>query len=138
MTELSTFRLYLMRALYLLIFVAMGSLVWPQILRHDASWGLVHGVGASLLGALTAMAALGIRYPVQMLPLLLFEFLWKSIWLLAVAVPLWSEHRLDADVIDNIQACLVGIVLCPIVIPWRYVFTHYVIGRGDRWRPGAA
>jgi hypothetical protein len=34
MTEVSTFRLYLMRALYLLIFVGQGSLQLPRIIHH--------------------------------------------------------------------------------------------------------
>ena len=66
----------------------------------------MHGVACSLLAALSAIAALGVRYPVQMLPLLLFELLWKSIWLLAIALP----------------------------FPWPYVYANYVRKPGDRWK----
>jgi hypothetical protein len=27
-----------------------------------------------------------------------------------------------------------GVVLCPLVIPWGYVFTNYVRKAGDRWK----
>jgi hypothetical protein len=134
MTEVSTFRLYLMRAMYLLIFVGLGSEVWPGIIHHAKPWDLMHGVACSLLAALSAMVALGIRYPLQMLPLLLFELLWKAIWLVAVALPLWSAHQLDPDTMETVKACLMGIVLCPIVIPWPYVLANYVKKPGDRWR----
>ncbi|HMD86918.1 MAG TPA: hypothetical protein VKO18_19690 [Terriglobia bacterium] len=134
MTEVSTFRLYLMRAMYLLIFVGLGSEVWPGIIHHAKPWDLMHGVACSLLAALSALMALGIRYPLQMLPLLLFELLWKAIWLLAVALPLWSAHQLDPDTMETVKACLMGIVLCPIVIPWPYVLANYVKKPGDRWR----
>ena len=134
MNEISTFRLYLMRAMYLLISVGLGSEVWPGIIHHAKPWDLMHGVACSLLAALSAMVALGIRYPLQMLPLLLFELLWKAIWLIAVALPLWSVHQLDPDTMETVKACLMGIVLCPIVIPWPYVLANYVKEPGDRWR----
>ena len=134
MSEVSTFRLYLMRAMYLLIFVGLGSEVWPGIIHHARPWDLMHGVACSLLAALSAMMGLGIRYPLQMLPMLLFELLWKAIWLLAVALPLWSAHQLDPDTMDTVKACLMGVVLCLIVIPWPYVLANYVKKPGDRWR----
>ena len=133
MTDVSTFRLYLMRALYLLIFVGLGSEIWPLMIHHKP-WDLMHGVACSLLAALSALMALGIRYPLQMLPLLLYELLWKAIWLAAVALPLWSAHQLDPDTMETVKACLMGIVLCPIVIPWPYVLANYLKKPGDRWR----
>jgi len=36
MTEVSTFRLYLLRATYLLIAVGMGVQIWPGILQHPS------------------------------------------------------------------------------------------------------
>jgi len=88
----------------------------------------------SLLAALSAIVVLGVRYPVQMLPLLLFELLWKSIWLLAIALPLWLAHQIDPDTADTVFACLTGVVLVPIVVPWPYVYANYVRKPGDRWR----
>ncbi|AIY41061.1 hypothetical protein LT85_1903 [Collimonas arenae] len=29
---------------------------------------------------------------------------------------------------------ILWVVIVPFVIPWRYVFVHYVQKRGDRWR----
>ena len=84
-------------------------------------------------GAVSALALLGLRYPLQMLPLLFFELVWKSIWLIVVALPLWSAHQpMDAKT-SAVLACLMGVIF-PIVIPWRYVFSNYVMKRGDRWR----
>lgn len=130
--EVSTFRLYLMRALYLLILVGLGSEIWP-LMFHHRPWDLMHGVACSLLAALSALMGLGIRYPLKMLPLLLFELLWKAIWLVAIALPLWRAHQLDADTMETVKACLMGVVLVPIVIPWPYVLTNYVKKPEDRW-----
>ncbi len=134
MTEVSTFRLYLMRATYLLILVGLGFTIWPGIIHHAKAVELMDGVVSSLLAAVTVLAALGIRYPLQMLPLLLFELVWKSIWLIAFALPLWSAHQIDAETQETVKACLMGIVIFPIAIPWAYVLANYVKKPGDRWR----
>jgi hypothetical protein len=68
-----------------------------------------------------------------MLPLLLFELVWKSIWLLVVALPLWSVGQMDAGTSETATACLMGVIFL-VVIPWPYVFANYVLKPGDRWR----
>lgn len=82
--EVSIFRLYLLRAAYLLLVVGLGITVWPTMIHHP-QWTLWHGVGKSMLAAISVLAILGIRYPLKMLPLLFFEVTWKSIWLVAIA-----------------------------------------------------
>jgi len=134
MNDVSTFRLYLMRATYALIFGGLGvAEVLPGIMRHTKV-GLMQGVVWSILAAVATLAALGIRYPLKMLPLLFFELLWKTIWLVAVGRPLWSGHQIDAQTWETIKACLMGVVIFPIVIPWPYVLTNYVKKPGDRWK----
>ena len=134
MTEVSTLRLYLMRATYLLIFVGLGFTIWPGIIHHAKAVDLSDSVVSSLLAAVSVLAAFGIRYPLKMLPLLLFELIWKSIWLIAFALPLWSAHQIDAETGETFNACLMGIVILPIAIPWPYVLTTYVKKPGDRWK----
>lgn len=52
MSEVSTFRLYLMRALYLLMFLGQVVMQWPTILHHTNALPLWHGVGSSMLFAI--------------------------------------------------------------------------------------
>ena len=85
-----------------------------------------------MLAGLGATAALGLRYPVQMLPVLLFELTWKAIYLVAFALPLWA-HQINAAVAEDIQAVLMAVIFLPL-IPWRYVFANYVLKHGDRWK----
>ena len=66
-------------------------------------------------------------------PLLLWELVWKSIWLIVVALPLWSAGQMDESTLAMASACLM-VVIVPFVIPWRFVFEHYVKKHGDRWR----
>ena len=65
MTGVSTFRLYLLRAGYLLLVVGLGSTIWPAILDNTTTWELQRGVVVSMLGAMSVLAVLGIRYPLQ-------------------------------------------------------------------------
>lgn len=129
--EVSVFRLYLLRAGYLLLVVGLGLTVWPSILNPAKSWELMHGVVVAMLGAMGLLALLGLRYPLQMLPLLFFELTWKTIWLVRVALPLWTAHRLDADTSETAFECLIAVVYL-VVIPWPYVFRTYVLRKGDR------
>ena len=132
MTEVSLFRLYVLRAGYLLIAVGLATTIWPIVINHSPQWPLMNGVACSLLAAVSVLAAVGIRYPLQMLPILLFELVWKTIWLIAVALPLWSANQIDARTWGTVQDCLFGAILIPL-IPWRYVISHYVMKPGDPW-----
>jgi hypothetical protein len=135
MTEVSLSRLYALRAGYLLIAVGLAATVWPIVINHSPQWPLMNSVACSLLAAVSVLAALGIRYPLQMLPVLLFEIAWKSIWLIAVALPLWSANQMDARTWETVKDCLAGAILIP--LPWRYVISQYVTAPGDRWRRSA-
>ena len=131
--EVSLFRLYTLRAAYLVMAAGLGVFVWPAVIHHTSAFGAAHGVQVALLAGLGATAALGIRYPVQMLPVLLFEMVWKAIYLAAFALPLWSAHQITAAVAEDIKAVLMVVIFIPL-IPWRYVFAHYVLKPGDRWK----
>ena len=130
--DVSIFRLSVLRLLYLLIFVYLSTSIWRLFFNHKP-WSLMHGVACALLAALGALMALGLRYPLQMLPIMLFELLWKAIWLVGVGMPLWRANQVDAESAETLQACLVGVVLCVIAIPWPYFWANYVRKSGDRW-----
>jgi hypothetical protein len=132
-TNVSLFRLYALRAGYLLIAAGLAATVWPLVINHPPQWPLMNSVVCSLLAAVSVLAAVGIRYPLQMLPVLLFEIVWKSIWLIAVALPLWSANQIDARTWQTVTDCLLGAILIPL-IPWRYVVSQYVTKTGDPWR----
>lgn len=132
-SEVSLFRLYTLRAAYLVMAGGLAVFVWPAVLHHSSEFAITAGVRVALLAGLGATAALGLRYPVQMLPILLFELTWKAIYLIAFAWPLWSAHQITAAVAEDIKAVLWVVILIPL-IPWRYVFAQYVLKHGDRWK----
>jgi hypothetical protein len=133
MSEVSTFRLYLLRAMYLLIVVGLGIEIWPGLLHPPSDLPHMNGVVRSVLGAVSLLAVLGIRYPLKMIPLLFFELVWKTLWVVIFGLPLWSAHRLTPATAETLKACLMGVVLVPLVMPWGYVFANYARIPGDRW-----
>jgi hypothetical protein len=133
MLELSTFRLYLLRAMYAFMAIGLAIFKLPGIFNPPENLSTTGSVVLSVLGGLALLAVLGIRYPVKMLPLLLFELLWKVIWVLAFGLPHWSAGQLAPDAQEVFINNLVGIVLVPLAIPWGYIFKQYFKAPGDKW-----
>jgi hypothetical protein len=132
MPEVSIVRLYILRATYLFMAVGLGIQIWPLILDHPADLELLRGVVRSLLGAVGLLALLGIRYPLRMLPLMFFEAVWKTIWILGFGLPRLALGPLDPDFRETMVACLMGLIF-PLVIPWGYVVAVYLRAPSDRW-----
>lgn len=128
--KVSLTRLYVMRATYLLFIVGLGAMIVPELLNHEPA---SRGVIPSLLGAIWLLAFIGLRYPLQMLPLLMFEFAWKAIWLFAYGLPQWLADKAPPTYPEDFQAIVFGVILMPIVIPWGYVYRHYITQPGERW-----
>ena len=129
--EVSLARLYVLRATYLLLVIGLGAMIVPTVLSHPV---ISRGVIPSLLGAVWLLAFLGIRYPLGMLPLLMFEFAWKAIWMLAYGLPQWSSGQLPPTFAEDFFSIDFGVILMPLVIPWGYVYRHYLQQPGARWR----
>ena len=130
--DVSVARRYMLRAGYLLLVVGLGAVVWPLVLNHSIATAQHAGIRLSLLAGIGATAVLGLRYPVRMLPLLMFELTWKAIYLTAFALPLWTAGQVDDHTWEDIQAVLVVVVFIPI-IPWRYMVAQFVTKRGEPW-----
>lgn len=137
-TEISTFRLTLLRAMYLLLVVGLGLTMWPTIIAPTSVSANAGSVVRSLLGALCLLSVLGLRYPLRMLPLLIFELLWKIIWIVAFALPMWMGPGLDAYAAETLFACAIGIVLVPLVLPWGYIARAYLRAPATPWSVPAA
>ncbi len=134
LSDVSTFRLYLLRAMYAFMFVGLALTRWPGILTPPPGTSNAGTVVGSVLGAISLLALLRIRYPLKMLPLLFFELLWKILWVLMWGLPLWSAQELAPDSEQTLISALVGVVLVPLAVPWGYVFRQYVKAPGDPWR----
>lgn len=138
MNQVSQFRLHVLRALYLLIVLGLVLTLWPQVFAAQktfAHWEFFRGVETCMMAAFWLLCVLGIRYPLQLLPILIWELIWKTIWLLTVPLPLWFNGTLDAKLLPNVFA--IGmVVLVYLALPWPYVVSRYLKQQGDPWRKG--
>jgi hypothetical protein len=129
--EIARWRLHLLRAVAL-FFAVSGLLSYPQMLIHASATD--RGMIKAFLVGLWLMSFLAIRYPRKMLPIFLFEFAWKAVWLLAFGLPQWitgvGSPRLDQDLLE------IGLtpIALALVIPWGYVWQHYIRQPSERWR----
>lgn len=133
MREVSLFRLCTLRIAYLIMAAGLGVFMWPKVIHHTNEFAAGYAIQFALLAGLGLTAALGLRYPLKMLPILLFELTWKAIYLIAFALPLWSAHQISEATAEDIKSVLMVVIFIPL-IPWRYVFAHYVLKPGDRWK----
>lgn len=124
--NLSTVRLYLLRFLYLFTAVVVGMGAWPEVVRHsghDADW--IGGIAFSIYAAYSVLMLLGVLIPLRMLPLVLLQLLYKSIWIVGIGIPLWRAGHLGA-MAGTIRFFAIIVVVDLIVVPWRYVLDDYV------------
>ena len=130
---LSVRRINVMRVGYAVMGVGIAVRNWPLLVNRSEPWPLYEGVTKYMLVAMGLLALLGLRYPVKMLPILLFESAWKLLWLGAVAVPLWIRDDMDPAT-SEVAGTVLWVVIVLAVIPWRYVIMQYVKKPGDPWR----
>ena len=112
--------------------VGLAATKWP-VLPDAASLPIFEGVVVALLTAMSLLAFLGLRYPVKLLPLLIFESAWKLIWLAVVAGP----HLVAGDMSADMGRMLFNVSLVVVILavtPWDYVWKAYVRAPGDPWR----
>jgi hypothetical protein len=109
---------------YLFLAVGLAIVKWPLLPKaHELPF--YEGITLCLLTAMSLLALLGLRYPMKLLPLLLFEALWKLIWFAVVALPRALAGDLDALPDQAIFNCSLVIVILA-TIPWRATWREYV------------
>ena len=98
-TEVPLWRLYLLRAMFL-VFAVGGFLAHLQwLIDPDPTR---RGMLDSMLAGLWVLAFFGLRYPLQLLPIFLFEFVWKTIWLVRFGLPQWMAGRSDPQLSEDL------------------------------------
>ena len=128
--EVSLARLYLMRAIALLGIWGLFETV-ETLFVHDA---LDRGVHKALIAGLWLMCLFAFRYPLKMVPVLLFEMTWKLVWLLAFGLPQYWSGTGSPRLTEDLWSIGAFPLVCALVIPWGYVWRRYVCARGERWR----
>jgi hypothetical protein len=129
--EIPRWRLHVLRAIALL-FVVSGFFSYPEMLIHASATD--RGMIKAFLTGLWLMSFLAVRFPLKMLPVFLFEFVWKTVWLLVFGLPQWitgvGSPRLSQDLLETGSPP----ILLAFVIPWGYVWRHYIKQPSESWR----
>ena len=130
--DLSKIRLYALRFFYLFNAIVIGFGAWPELIsqvrliNQEKPWDFMYGIAFSLYAGFSLMMLWGIRLPLKMLPLLVLQILYKTIWLVVVGGAIWSTGRLNPEVIGTIEFFAFIVVLDVVIIPWQYIFGNYV------------
>ena len=121
--------IYLLRLLYTLMFffVVYGS--WSYIFKHTGPWDHVNAAAWCMWGTYSVIAFIGILRPLKMLPIVLFEIVYKIAWLLIVAYPLWVKNELAGSPAEGMTSDFIWVVLPIVAMPWRYFFRTYILGK---------
>lgn len=123
---ISARRRHVLRVPYIIMAIGLAVVVWPYIISHDLVQAHSGPASQSMLAALGLLSVIGIFKPVKMLPLLLFEILWKFIFMISFALPLIISGTADSVSWENIWACITVVIFFAF-IPWRFVLKSYFI-----------
>lgn len=129
--HVSKIKLVMLRAMYFLILVGLAFSIWPDVIKGTEVFNGIappESVVFAMLTSYSIMAYFGLWHPLKMLPLLMIELLWKSIWLITYGLSTIINTS-QTDYSESVmQGCVFGVVLTLIVMPWRYVYCRYLFG----------
>jgi hypothetical protein len=75
------------------------------------------------------LSIVGVFHPLKMLPLVLFEIIYKLVWLVIVAYPLWSAGQLAGSPAEGMTNAFLWVVLPIVATPWKYALDRYILNR---------
>ena len=121
-----------LKAMYIYTLFGAGGfglalLIFPasveSMLRFPPQDSVVLGLYGSVLFASGLMALPALRSPLKFVPLLLFQLVYKPIWLAVVAIPLFLKGQFPLYVIVISAVFLTYIMGNLIAIPFSYLFS---------------
>lgn len=117
--------IYLLRTLFLLMFLFVGYDSWSALLTHEGAWDPMKAAALTMFAAYSLLSVLGVFRPLKMLPVMLFVIVYKCLWLL-VAYPLWTSGQLAGSPAEGMAKVFLWVPLLIVAVPWKYVLDKYV------------
>lgn len=121
--------IYALRTLFLLIFLFVGFDSWSALLKHEGAWDPMRAAALSMFASYSLLSILGVFRPLKMLPIMIFMVVYKSIWLLFVAYPLWSAGKLAGSPVEGMARVFMWVPVAIVAVPWKYALDKYVLNR---------
>ena len=122
-------KVYVLKLFFLLMFLFAAKDAWTELITHEGEWNPEIAIAWCAIAAYTTLSGLGIFHTLKMLPIMLFMFFYKGLWLFFVAYPLWKNGNLTGSEAEGWVPIFMLIVIPIIFTPWKYVFKTYVLGR---------
>lgn len=122
-------QVYVLKLFFLLMALFAGKDAWTELLTHEGEWNVEIAIAWCSITAYTTLSVLGIFHTLKMLPIMLFMFLYKGLWLLFVAYPLWKNGAFVGSEAEDWAQIFMLIIVPIIFTPWKYVFKTYVLGK---------
>lgn len=72
---------------------------------------------------------IGVLRPLKMLPIILLEIVYKTIWLMVVAYPLWKTNTLAGSPAEGLATVFIFVAIPVVIMPWGYFFRTYILGK---------
>ena len=118
--------IYLLRLLFLLVVVFVASDSWSTILKHQGQWDHVKAAAVCMWAAYSVLSIFGLINPLKWLPIVMFDIVYKIIWLVIVAYPLWSTNLLAGSPAEEMTYAFLWVILPIVAMPWAYAFRTHV------------
>lgn len=121
--------IYLLRLLFTLMFFFLSYESWNHIFNHQGPWDNSNAAAWCMWGSYSVISFIGMLYPLKMLPIVLFEIVYKTAWLFVVAYPLWMKDELIGSPAEGMTNVFVWVVFPIVAMPWRYFFRTHILGK---------
>jgi hypothetical protein len=121
--------IYLLRILFTLMFLFVTYDSWKTIIQHNGPWNIVNAAAWCMWASYSIISFIGIMRPLKMLPIVLFEIIYKIIWLVVIAYPLWVKNELAGSPAEEMTNAFMWVVLPIVAMPYRYFFRTFILGK---------
>jgi hypothetical protein len=121
--------IYLLRLLYTLMFLFLTYTSWTHIVHHTGPWDPANSAAWFMWVSFGVIAVIGIRRPLKMLPIVLLEIVYKTAWLIVVALPLYRRNELAGTPAESMADNFMLVILPIVAMPWRYFFRTYLLDK---------
>ena len=121
--------IFLLRALFLLMFLFLSYDSWSHIFEHTGTWKNSDAAAWCMWGSYSIISFIGVIRPLKMLPIIIFDIIYKTAWLLIVAYPLWIKGELAGSPAEEMTHVFLGVIFFIVAMPWGYFFRTYILGK---------
>ncbi|MBI5371020.1 MAG: hypothetical protein HZA79_03220 [Sphingobacteriales bacterium] len=118
--------IWLLRLLFTLMFLFLTFDSWRHIWNHKGPWNDVNAAAWCMWGSYSVISFIGVMRPLKMLPIVIFEIIYKTAWLLIVAYPLWIRGELAGSPVEGMARVFIWVLFPIAAMPWRYFFRTYI------------